>query len=75
MIIVRVSAISGIVRELDLPITREQYESWENGVLAQIAFPTLTADQREFIMSGATKEEWDSIFGEEEGLGEQHDGR
>lgn len=72
MIVVRMSAISGITRELDLPITREQYESWENGVLAQIAFPNLTADQREFIISGTTKEEWDSVFGEDE-EGEQHD--
>lgn len=39
--------------------------AYEAGVLIQDAFPTLAADEREFLMSGITKEEWESIFGKE----------
>jgi hypothetical protein len=34
--------------------------------LIQDAFPTLTADEREFILTGITSEEWDEIFPEED---------
>lgn len=36
----------------DLPITQAQLTAWQNGMVAQRAFPSLTADQREFIISG-----------------------
>jgi hypothetical protein len=44
------------------------YQSWRRGMLAQRAFPELSADQREFIMSGTTPAEWLAVFpdGEEE---------
>lgn len=37
---------------LDLPITEAQLVSFQKGMVAQRAFPHLTADQREFIISG-----------------------
>lgn len=37
----------------------------EDGLLVQDAFPFLTDDQREFIMTGLTPEDWDQLFGEE----------
>lgn len=32
----------------------------------QDAFPSLTAAEREFLISGSTEEEWNEMFGEEE---------
>lgn len=66
MLIAKVSIIDGKERVMDLPVTIEQIEAYENGALAQRAFPNLTADQREFIISGIVPEEWDKIFGKEE---------
>lgn len=34
-----------------------------NGALIQTVFPYLTADQREFMTSGFTPEEWEETFG------------
>jgi hypothetical protein len=33
--------------------------AYENGALIQVAFPHLDADQREFLKSGITPQEWD----------------
>lgn len=40
--------------------------AYENGALLQNAFPNLSSAEREFIKSGITDEEWQSIFAEEE---------
>jgi hypothetical protein len=42
----------------------QRYNSWRSGMLIQEAFPMLNADQREFIMTGVTPEEWSKYFGE-----------
>ncbi len=66
MLIKRTSQSSGITREMDLPITQVQLDAWENGMLAQRAFPQLTPDQREFIITGMTREEFDELFKDED---------
>lgn len=66
MLVTRQSIFTGIERTVDLPITEDQYERWRNGELVQNAFPQLNADEREFLMTGCTPEEWDEMFGEEE---------
>ena len=66
MIVTRTSAHSGITRSMDLPITEDQIEAYSNGVLLQEAFYNLDADQREFIKTGITKEEWIEIYGPDE---------
>jgi hypothetical protein len=45
-------------------ITRLEYSwsEWINGSMIQIAFPYLSADEREFLMTGITADEWDEIF-------------
>lgn len=63
MLITRTSQISGVTRQMDLPITEEQVSLYESGVYVQDAFPQLSSDEREFIKTGITAEEWDSIFG------------
>lgn len=66
MLITRKSLISGIERTLEIPVTQEELDNWEGGMLAQEVFPNLTADQREFIMTGITPEEWEETMGEDE---------
>ena len=66
MQVTRISLFSGITRTKDLPITEEQVRMYNSGALTQDAFPNLSASDREFIMTGATDEEWDSAFAEPE---------
>ena len=50
-----------------LDITLPQLESWESGVgNIQNVMPTLDHHEREFLISGCTKEDWIKIFGEDE---------
>jgi hypothetical protein len=62
MIITRKSPISKLEHSMDLDITEEQIEKWQQGELIQNAFPNLTASEREFIKTGITDEEWDLAF-------------
>jgi len=50
---------------MDLDITEKQYFSWKNGDLVQNVFPHLNSEEREFIVSGITPQEWKEVFGEE----------
>ena len=73
MKITRVSIITNKLHEMDLPITEEQYARWKRGALVQDVFPGLTPDQREFILSGITAEEWAGAFprGDNESEGQE----
>jgi hypothetical protein len=62
MLIERRSLVSGLIRTLDLPVTEEQIEAWENGALIQDAMPNLTSAHREFLLTGITDEEWEETF-------------
>jgi len=62
MKITRTSMTTGITRTLDLPVTSEQLQAWKDGVLIQRAMPHPSNDDREFIMTGITAEEWDDTF-------------
>ena len=63
MKIVRTSQVSGITRTLDLDVTEEQLALYSLGQVAiQDCFPGLSADEREFIKTGITAEEWDTLF-------------
>lgn len=64
MIVSRVSPFSGETNTMDLPITVEQYERWLDGEFVQDVFPHLNADEREFILTGITAQEWDNLFQE-----------
>jgi len=66
MKITRTSMFSGVERTLDLPVTEAQLNAWKSGTLIQVAMPQLSADEREFVMTGVVGEEWDNEFGEEE---------
>lgn len=68
MILKRTNDIDGKEYSMELPFTVEQFylteEMRENtGALIQDVYPTLTADQREFIKTGITPELWEKMFG------------
>lgn len=65
MLIERTSKFSGITRMKELPVTLQQLERFESGMeTIQDIFPNLSADDREFIKTGITAEEWDQMFAE-----------
>lgn len=66
MLIRRVSLFTGIERTRDIPVDPEDFARWQLGTNIQVAMPYLNDDDREFIMTGVTKEEWDAAFLEEE---------
>jgi len=67
MKVTRTSAFTGVTRTLDLDISEQNLQDWEEGLLLiQDACPNLTSEEREFIMTGITPEEWTAEFGEEE---------
>ncbi len=63
----RTSSISQAEHEMEIDVTQDQLDLYEQGVLGTIqdAFPHLTPDEREFIMTGITADEWDKLFGED----------
>jgi hypothetical protein len=63
MKITRVSPFSNKKTTLEIDVTARQIASWERGELIQDAMPNLTPDEREFIKTGVTPDEWDDIFG------------
>ncbi len=63
MKITRTSPFSGNVNSMEIDITPDQIEKYNNGELIQRAFPHLSADEREFIKTGITPTEWDETFG------------
>lgn len=68
--ITRMSALTGVVNTQTLPLSAEEFAnrvlSWKDGALIQDAFPMLTADEREFIKTGITSDEWDKYTKGEE---------
>ena len=58
------TSVFGVTRTKDLPVTPEQLSRWEQGELAQNVFTQLDAEQREFIISGNTTEDWERMFAE-----------
>lgn len=63
MNITRTSPFTGRRHTMDIPVTAEQIANWQAGALIQNAMPNLTPDQREFLMTGITADEWNRTFG------------
>ena len=47
-------------REID--VTQSQLDRWQAGELIQNVMPHLSPDDREFLMTGLTPEDWDEMF-------------
>lgn len=56
--VTRRSILSGKVARLQVAATMEEIRAWERGKLIQDAMPNSDASEREFFLSGITKEEW-----------------
>jgi len=64
MKVTKVSNLTGKEHTLELPVTEEQLrEYYENKAHIQNVFPNLSREEREFIKTGITPEEWQEIFG------------
>lgn len=64
MKIQRTSPFTGTVNTREINVTPEQIAAWEAGAMIQNAMPNVSADDREFIMTGITPEEWEETFKE-----------
>ena len=66
--VTRQSIITRKINTMELPITQEHLDIYETvgDILIQDAFPNLNVEQREFLLSGITPQEWNDTFGEEE---------
>ena len=73
MQITRTSPFSGAINTREIPVTAEQLHAWESGVLIQNAMPNVSADDREFLMTGITPEEWEETFAGDEESEEESD--
>ena len=63
MKITKLSSVTGKYHTMDLDVTEEQLKRFESGEgLIQHIFPHLSDDQREFLLSGITPQEWNVLF-------------
>jgi len=66
MIIKRKSVYSGVVRSRNIEVNPRDYEMWEKGYMSlSDAMGYLDQDDRDFILSGITNEEWKTMWREE----------
>lgn len=65
VIVVTVCPMCGHANEI--AVNEEDYYDWSfDGVLVQDAFPYLSADEREMLISGICPKCWNKLFSEEE---------
>jgi hypothetical protein len=54
---------TGKLNVMDLPVTEDQLTRWRVGrELIQNVMPHLTSEQREFLLTGYTPEDWEILF-------------
>lgn len=49
-----------------IEVDMASYEKWQGGAFVQNAFPTLTAEEREVLVSGSHADCWDEAYDDEE---------
>ncbi len=62
MQITRRNPFTGEHHTMHIAVTEQQLHAWQGGMLIQDAMPNLTADEREFILSGILPEQWNELF-------------
>ena len=63
MEIYRFSPVTGQLNVRQINCTQEQYDAWQNGTLIQNAMPSISKEDREFIISGCTPDDWHTLYG------------
>lgn len=53
-------------KQHSLEVSNQGYVAWYSGMNIQDAFPELSADDRELLMTGTCPECWDKLFGDDE---------
>jgi hypothetical protein len=66
MKIAKVSPVTARLNVRDINVTSEQMSQWRNGALIQEAMPHVSIEDREFLITGATPEDWNAMSLEEE---------
>jgi hypothetical protein len=66
MKIKRTSPLTGQINVREINVTEAQLLLWENGALIQNAMPNVSSEDREFIKTGFTPEDWEMMFGKDE---------
>jgi hypothetical protein len=70
MLITKVSQLSGKLNSRYINLTIEEHNDYlkrsRGGELTQDILPQLSANDREFLMTGITPEEWDELFPEKD---------
>jgi hypothetical protein len=76
MKITKISQLSGKTHTREIDVDPDVYAAWvyartsptgrRKAPLVQDAFPHLSADDREFLLTGATPTEWQTHFGDDE---------
>lgn len=67
MMITKRSVITGQQSTREIAITPEQHAAWKaSSRPVQECFPWLSADDREFLITGITPYEWDATFPEDD---------
>ena len=66
MLIERDSMLSGKLSTMDLDVTQDQIKRWQSGELIQNVMPHLKPYEREFLISGMSKQEQEEMFREDE---------
>ena len=69
----RRSIASGRTNQMRLATDIATLHRWERGQNIQAALPALSPDEREFLLSGATAEEWTELMGSEDGEADEGD--
>ena len=62
MKIKRTSPITGITRNRDIDVTNEQLVRWEAGALIQDVLSHLSVEDREYLITGITNDEWQRLY-------------
>ena len=57
----RFNPITGKSNVMDLPVTEDQVRRWKGGELIQNAMPHLSADEREFLITGILPGDWENL--------------
>lgn len=67
MQVTKTSTFTGRTHTMELDVTQAQLDLYAQGnELIQNVFPNLNPDEREFIKTGVTPEEWNAMFGGDE---------
>lgn len=67
MLISKISTIDGSENVMDLDVTEEQLQELMSPGrrMIQDIFPDLSAEEREFLLTGVTPDQWRATFGDD----------